>query len=135
MLSKRKRTMIERRLAADPVATNRALAKEFLVDHKTIVVIRASLGNGEIPRKKPARAKAKAPGPNAPPESDAQLPADDPVVIPRAIASDVSAPATTRVQAARTLLALQRPSAEEKTIERVDQVTQRALQLVDRGKT
>jgi hypothetical protein len=136
-VTKAKRRSIERRLQADPGASNRALAKEFAIDHKTVAAIRISLSGGEFPHAK-ARLRKRAPGNDQSaqlaPIEDADPPAADPAQVLREIANDPTAPATARVQAAKALIAMQRPSADERAAEKVDRVTARALQLIDGGK-
>ena len=147
-MTKAKRTKIERRIAADPAASDRALAREFGIDNKTVAAIRKGLGHEEIPRPKPVRRERKElpvnDGPAAPVANTtpklAQLepvsdpPVDDPIRILREIAADPNAPATARVQAAKALLAMQKPTATEKAAAAEDKVTARALALIVGGK-
>jgi hypothetical protein len=153
MLSKRKRTMILRRLADEPGLSNRALAKQFGIDDKTVASIRRGLGGAEIPHPKPARRErafksaVAQPAPVEPERARARTSAvsqpepvetdplvDDPVRILREIAADPNAPATARVAACAKLLALRKATAEEKATERVDRVTTRALQIINGGR-
>jgi hypothetical protein len=123
MLSTRKRNAIERRLRAEPALSNRALAREFRIDNKTVASIRRGLDGAENPHPKPVRAKSE-------PVEGADPPADNPVATLRAIMADPRAPATARVAAAKALLGMQKPSAEDK----VDRVTSRALQIINGGR-
>jgi hypothetical protein len=136
VLTKRKRTMILRRLADEPGLSDRALAREFGIDNKTVAAIRKGLWHEEIPHPKPARARPKAPVANATtPEmiEDANPPAAEPAQVLRDIANDPKAPATARVQAAKALLAMQKPTAEEKAAAAEDKTMKRALELVASG--
>jgi hypothetical protein len=116
--------MIRRRLQAEPALSDRALAKEFKVSHPTIAALRAELAGVA----KTSKAKT------APAPIIAEPLADDPKSILQRIARDETAPATARVAAAKALLAMERPTAEQIAAEKVDKVTARALQLIDGGR-
>jgi hypothetical protein len=138
VLTKRKRTLIEQRLRAESGLSNRALAREFAVDDKTIANIRRGLNGAEIPHAK-LRLRKRAPGKGLlaqlePKGQSDDPPADDPAQILREIAADPKAPAIARVQAAKAMIAMQKPTAAEKAAEKVDWVTARALQIIDGGK-
>jgi len=151
MLSIRKRRSIEQQLQSNPAASNRAIGREMRVDHKTVATIRAALTGGENSPPKAARAgresgaskkavQTGAPDANASPDKPATDPPTctkmhvDPRAILESIAADKHQPATARVAAAKALLALAKPTVEAKAAEAVDQVTARALQLIEGGK-
>lgn len=150
MLTKAKRKAIEQRLRDDPGQSNRAIATALRVSHSTVAAIRGEFGDMaksaiSIDRK-PSIKRIKPQTTAAIPElpaingkameinRDEAPTGDNPAAILREIAGDPRAPATARVQAAKALLAMQKPSSEDKAAEKVDRVTQRALQLISGGR-